>query len=99
LKSGYQLFRQQALAEGLARSGLYDPVVSALAFDERNVQLVGCLSSTGIEDVRVGWGRLFNGRSTFAAFSHQKWVRWVRDSRSASEWSDWLRYVSERYGY
>ena len=32
---GYQLFRQQALAEGIAMSGKYDLVVTAVAVDER----------------------------------------------------------------
>ncbi|KKK83326.1 hypothetical protein LCGC14_2794530, partial [marine sediment metagenome] len=33
---GYQLFRQQALAEAIARHGPYDLVVSCVAYDERN---------------------------------------------------------------
>ena len=31
--SAYQLFRQQALAEGIAQSGMYDLVVSNVAVD------------------------------------------------------------------
>ena len=36
MKNGFQLLRQQALAEGIAQSGRYDLVVSAVAVDERN---------------------------------------------------------------
>ncbi len=48
--AGYQLFRQQALAEGIAGSGKYDLVVSSLAVDDRNNTLRECLKKTGIAD-------------------------------------------------
>ena len=41
--AGYQLFRQQALAEAIARHGEYDVVFSAVAYDERNTRLVGSM--------------------------------------------------------
>ena len=36
MKDGFQLLRQQALAEGIAKSGRYDLVMSVVAVDERN---------------------------------------------------------------
>ena len=36
-RHGYQLFRQQALAEGIAQSGKYELVVSAVAVDEHRL--------------------------------------------------------------
>jgi hypothetical protein len=96
--AGYQLFRQQALAEGIATSGQYDVVASCLAIDERNDVLRQCLKTTGIADIRQ-WGRLFNGKAHFAVFSHQQWVAWVRTHGSHDQWVDWLNYVETRYGF
>jgi hypothetical protein len=97
--AGYQLLRQQSLAEGVAASGRYDLVVSCVAFDDRNKDLIECLRSTGIMDFRTGWGSLFAGKAKFATFTHQQWVRWVRDHDDPGRWRRWLNYVHERYGY
>lgn len=96
-RDGYQLFRQQALAEAIARSSQYERVISCVAMDERNDTLSHCLASTGIEHVRE-WGELFQGESRFSLFSHQQWVAWVRE-HGGRAWSDWLRYVQSRYEY
>ena len=95
---GPRLFRQQALAEGIAASGKYDLVVSCLATDERNQALNSCLKATGVPHIRQ-WGDLFDGKACNAVFSHQKWVSWVRGQDTAGRWSDWLDYVERRYGY
>lgn len=96
-RAGYQLFRQQALAEGLAVSGKYDLTITCVAMDERNDTLSHCLASTGIEHVRE-WGELFQGESRFSLFSHQQWVAWVREHGGRPR-SDWLDYVQSRYEY
>jgi len=96
--AGYQLFRQQALAEGIAASGKYDWVMSCVALDERNRELRGCLRGTGIADVRQ-WGQLFDGKASFAVFSHQQWIAWVRAHDGDGRWANWLSYVESRYGY
>lgn len=93
---GYQLFRQQALAEGYTQK--YDLVVSAVAYDERNEALVRCLKPTGICSFPTGWGKLFRGRAGFAAWTHQAWVEWVREHH-AGRWGAWLEWIEERYGY
>lgn len=97
MQHGYQLFRQQALAEGIAKSGKYNLVVSAVAFDDRNEYLEAALRRSGIDGFD-GWRRLFKGKAKFAAFTHQKWVRWVREHQSSGQWDDWLEYVRGRYG-
>ncbi len=97
MKDGYQLFRQHALAEGIAQSGRYDLVVSAVAVDERNDESEAGLRRSGIAGVSR-WGQLFKGRARFAVFTHQEWVGWVQDHDTARKWSDWLSYVSSRYG-
>jgi len=97
--AGYQLFRQQSLAEGIAASGMYEFVASCVAYDSRNAALIRCLRSTGIDDFTTGWGKLFDGKARFASFTHQQWVGWVRDHDQGGRWKDWLRYVGERYGY
>ena len=96
MRHGYQLFRQQALAEGIAQSGRYDFVVSAVAVDERNDELDAALKRSKIDGLRQ-WGALFNGQARFAVFTHQQWVAWVREHDSDGKWSDWLGYVRSRY--
>jgi len=97
--AGYQLFRQQALAEGIAASGRYDLVVSCVSYDARNDDLIHCLRGSGVENFVTDWGRLFSGRAQFCAFTHQQWVDWVRAHDSKGYWSEWLAYVEARYGY
>ena len=98
--AGYQLFRQQALAEALAKkSSKYDLVVTSVAYDERNENLIGSMQSAGVRDFREDWGRLFAGKAQFASFSHQAWVRWVRENDVEALWSDWLEWVVERYDF
>ncbi len=97
MRHGYQLFHQHALAEGIAQSGRYDLVVSAVAVDERNDALDAALRRSGIAGLGQ-WGRLFKGRARFAVFTHQEWVGWVQEHDTEGRWSDWLRYVRSRYG-
>ncbi len=95
-RHGYQLFRQQALAEGIARSGEYDLVVTAVAVDERNGELEAGLRRGGIDGFEQ-WAKIFRGKARFAMFTHQQWVGWVRDHNRSDQWSDWLDYVTQRY--
>lgn len=97
--AGYQLFRQQALAEGIANSGRYSLVASTVAFDERNTSLKGCLRTTGIDDFQTGWGKLFDGKALFKTWTHQQWVKFVRDNQVNGELDDWLNYLNKRYNY
>jgi hypothetical protein len=95
--AGYQLFRQQALAEALARSGRYRFVDSVVALDARNDRLARSLAPSGIADV-AGWGRLFHGRASFAVFTHQQWAAWVRAHDAGDAWRDWSEWIAVRYG-
>jgi len=97
--AGYQLFRQQALAEGIAKRGDYDFVISCVAYDKNNRALIGCLKSTGIEDFRTGWGGLFRGKAGFACFSHQEFIKYVRENDLKGKWKSWQQYINDRYGY
>lgn len=96
---GYQLFRQQALAEGIAQSGRFELVASAVAFDVRNTDLISCLKSTGINDFQTGWAKLFDGKVLFKTWTHQEWVQFVRENQQKGEFDEWLEYLNERYGY
>ena len=95
-RRGYQLFRQTALAEGIARSGKYDLTVSAVALDGRNDHMNGCLRRLGLSDLR-GWRTVFRGRTIFAVFTHQQWVGWVREHDRAGRWRGWLSWIGDRY--
>ena len=66
MRDGYQLFRQQALDEGIAQSGRYDLVVSAVAVDERNDALDAALSRSGIDGLKR-WGTVFKGAPSLFA--------------------------------
>ena len=96
--SGYQLFRQQALAEGIAASGKYDFVVSGVAVDGRNETLDTSLKRTGIPTLKE-WSGIFKGKAGFSVFTHQEWVEWIRTHDTNEQWGDWLAYVEARYGY
>ena len=95
-KHGYQLFRQQALAEGMAQSGAYDLVVSAVAVHEGNDILADSLEASGLGDLRQ-WGSLFRGKAHFAVFTHQQWADWVQVHDTEGQWYDWLDFVRLRY--
>jgi hypothetical protein len=95
--AGYQLLRQQALAEALTRSGRYRFVASVAALDARNRRLAGCLAPSGLADVR-DWGTLFRGTAAFAVFTHQEWVAWVRARDPRGDWDGWSRWIDARYG-
>lgn len=94
--AGYQLFRQQALAEGIASSGKYDLVASCVAMDERNDVLSKSLKSTGVARIE-DWSRLFHGRARFSVFTHQQWVAWVRVHDDGA-WAEWRSWIGTRYG-
>lgn len=97
-KGGYQLFRQQALAEALAHTTDLAAVVSSVAYDARNTGLLASVSE--VADLRTGWGPMFAGRAGFVVWSHQAWFRWVAQAEAAPAWAaDWLVWVGERYGY
>ncbi|MCL5950396.1 MAG: hypothetical protein M1132_01505 [Chloroflexi bacterium] len=97
---GYQLFRQQALAEGIARLGNLSLVVSAVAYDARNEELMKSISgSTGLSDIKSDWESLFRGAAKFRTFTHQAWVRWVREADTSGHWGGWAAYVTGRYGF
>lgn len=99
-KSGYQLLRQQALAEGLANSSQFDLVLSCVAYDARNETLCKSLSRMGIDGgLEDGWQSLFRGKAKFKTYTHQSWVAWVRRNDQGRHWRDWLDYVAGRYGY
>ncbi len=97
--AGYQLFRQQALGEGIIASGRYSLVASTVAFDERNSDLKNCLRSTGIKDFQSEWGKIFDGKSLFKTWTHQEWVQFVRENNSTGEFNEWLEYLEKRYQY
>ena len=60
-RHGYQLFRQHALAEGIANSGKYSLVVSAVAIDERNNAPDAAFRRSGIGRLEQ-WGRYSRAR-------------------------------------
>jgi len=97
--AGYQLLRQQALAEGIAQRKEYDLVVSTVAFDGRNTNLIRCLRTTGIKDFQKDWAELFDGKAIFKSWKHQEWVQFVRENQVNGEFDEWLEYLNERYGY
>jgi len=97
--AGYQLMRQQALANGIYKSGEYEFVVSSVSFDSRNQTLINCLKNTGIEDFQIGWSAIYKHGADFITWHHQDWVNYVRLNHKNSIVHDWLIYMENRYGY
>jgi len=99
--AGYQLFRQQALAEAIVQSGKYQLVCSAVAYDSQNEKLVRCLDRTGIKDAHNdGWAALWSrGKARFVTFNHRQWVEHVKTMDTKHNWDNWLTYIHDRYGY
>lgn len=97
--AGYQLFRQQALAEALAEKGSYEFVISCVAYDTRNNTLIECLKSTGVDDFTKGWEPLFIGKAKFTTFSHQQWFQWVEEHDTKNSHEGWHTYIKQRYGF
>jgi hypothetical protein len=98
MRDGYQLLRQQALAQGIADSGLFDIVYSGVAYDSRNGELISCLKRVGINDFKDGWPKLFNTEVRFHCFTHQDLVNWISRSKSGFI-KNWSKYIINRYGY
>ncbi len=99
--AGYQLLRQQALANGINESGQYDLVFSAVAFDKRNTRLMGCLKRTGVKNFQTEWCKIYQHGADFITWYHQDWVEHVRKHHDTSNETikSWLGYMKRRYGY
>lgn len=98
LRAGYQLFRQQALAQGLAESGIFDHVISGVAYDNRNYILNNCLRNIGISSFITGWTGLFNTPVRFHCFTHQDLVSYTKQNTNSFSWR-WVKYITDRYDY
>ncbi len=100
MEDGYQMLRQQALAQGIADAGMYDYIITGVAYSEGNNELITCLKSSGINDFRKEWGSLFNTETEvrFHCFTHQHLVSWVTRSRS-SYIQRWGSYLRKRYKF
>lgn len=98
LRGGYQLFRQQALAQGLLESGIFDHVFSGVSYDSRNDALVGCLKGIGISNFADSWADLFNTPVRFHCFTHQDLVSYIQQSNNSFT-QGWAKYITDRYDY
>jgi len=94
--AGYQLLRQQALANGL-RSGKYPFVASCVAHDERNEKLLGCMKGTGLSDLSA-FGTLFSNAVPLTLFTHQAWWRHIR-ANGGTKWAKWVEWTRRRYQF
>jgi hypothetical protein len=94
---GYQLVRQQALAEGVANEGAYVNVASCVAFDGRNEYLMKSIKGSGIDSIENEWGKLFDMKSKFLVWKHQEWVEYVRKHKDQEFENNWVKYLKNRY--
>lgn len=97
-KAGYQLIRQQALAEGIAKNSEFNPVYSTVAYDERNIVLNKSMRTTGIMHICNEFGELFKGKAIFSSWKHQEWVEYVRNNCTEDLQKAWIIYMKTRYG-
>jgi hypothetical protein len=105
---GYQIFRQQALAEALLKHGKYESVWSCVAYDGRNDNLMKCMKDnnnlsnhkfgTPITSIKNEWENLFeNLKTKFMTWEHQEWVKFVRENEKESFSKEWCEYIENRY--
>ena len=98
MSGGYQLLRQQALAQGLTNARLFDYVISGVAYDARNEALVTCLERTEINHIAGDWDRLFKTDVRYHCFTHQDLIAFA--SQECMKRSErWIEYIRDRYGY
>ncbi|NQT49044.1 MAG: hypothetical protein HQ578_08745 [Chloroflexi bacterium] len=98
LYGGYQLLRQQALAQGIANMKLFDYVVSGVAYDARNQALITSLRRAGIADIAGDWGRLFKTGVRYHCFTHQDLVTFM-SQKPTKRSENWIKYIRGRYDY
>lgn len=98
IRGGYQLFRQQALAQGILDMKVFDYVISGVSYDGRNETLINCLNNFGINDFSTGWPELFNTSVRFKCFTHQELVKHFKQSKHKLT-QNWADYLSKRYDY
>ena len=94
---GYQIFRQQALAEGILKSGNYENVWSCIAYDGRNEGLMRSMEKIGIKSIKNEWEKLFKLKTKFSIWEHQEWVNFVRENGNESLTKEWFEYIENRY--
>ena len=90
----YQLFRQQALAQGFRKK--YDVAISCVATDNRNDVLVNSSQTTGLSKFPKAWEELFP-TSHFKWLTHNEWYDFVKLNNPDGRWSEWIEYIGERY--
>jgi hypothetical protein len=94
---GYQLVRQQALAEGIVKYGDFINVVSCIAFDGRNEKIMQSMKANNINSIKFEWEKLYNLKSKFSIWEHQEWIEYVNKNCKKQFEKDWLKYMKDRY--
>lgn len=90
----YQLFRQQALAQGFKKK--YDVVISCVAADDRNEALKQSSHTTGLSCFPEGWKDLFPSLD-FKWLTHNEWYEFVKVHNADGRWDEWVDYIGKRY--
>ena len=94
---GYQIVRQQALAEGIKKNGNYENVWSCIAYDGRNEGLMKSMQRIGINSIKNEWEKLFELKTKFVIWEHQEWTEYVRKNGKEKYENDWVKYIKDRY--
>jgi hypothetical protein len=94
---GYQIVRQQALAEGILKSKEYENVWSCIAYDGRNENLMKCMKRIGINSIEDEWEKIFNLKTKFSIWKHQEWVEYVEKNGKGLFEKKWVKYIKDRY--
>jgi hypothetical protein len=104
---GYQIFRQQALAEAILEHGNYNNVWSCIAYDGRNPSLMECMkdnnnisnieNATPIYSIKDEWEKLFKLKTKFSVWEHQEWIKFVTENGKDKFNEDWIKYIKDRY--
>lgn len=92
--------RQQALANGIYKSGKYEFVFSSVSFDKRNTVLKNCFKNTFIKgNFEENWKDIYENGSDFITWYHQDWVDHIKGNNKDNHFDNWLKYLNSRYNY
>ena len=104
---GYQIFRQQTLAEAILKHGNYNNVWSCIAYDNRNPSLMECMKDNDNESlfkndspsysIKDEWVKLFELKTKFSVWEYQEWVKFVSENGNDKFNEDWIKYIKNRY--
>lgn len=90
---GYQLARQQALAEALVAAGAYGFAISTVIVPMANNPIHRIDQTSTLSD----WGSIFDGQSRFVTVHFEDLLGYVESTDGPAWTAEWVDYMRSRY--